>query len=102
MMRERRRRRYNGETGDDRASGSRRQAAMEITVQSGDISAFGADAVVVNLFEGVTAPGGATGAIDRAMGDAISSLIAAGDLRGKRGEVTLIQPLGTNQAPRAC
>ena len=73
---------------------------MEITVQSGDISAFGADAVVVNLFEGVTAPGGATGAIDRAMGDAISSLIAAGDLRGKLGEFTLIHTLGKIQAPR--
>src|SRR3989304_6205940 len=73
---------------------------MEITVQSGDISAFGADAVVVNLFEGVTGPGGATGAVDRAMGGAISSLIAAGDVRGKLGEFALIHTLGKIAAPR--
>src|SRR3989304_5180408 len=73
---------------------------VEIDVQPGDISAFRADAVVVNLFEGVTAPGGATGALDRAMGGAISSLIAAGDLRGKAGEFTLIHTLGKLPAPR--
>lgn len=73
---------------------------MEISVQSGDIAAFAADAVVVNLFEGVTTPGGATGAVDRAMGGAISSLIAAGDIRGKLGEFTLIHTLGKMPAPR--
>jgi len=73
---------------------------MEINVQAGDISAFAADAVVVNLFEGVTAPGGATGAVDRAMGGAISSLIAAGDVRGKLGEFALIHTLGKIAAPR--
>ena len=73
---------------------------MEINVQAGDISAFAADAVVVNLFEGVTAPGGATGAVDGAMGGAISSLIAAGDVRGKLGEFALIHTLGKIAAPR--
>jgi leucyl aminopeptidase len=50
--------------------------------------------VVVNLFEGVTAPGGATGAVDTALGGAISQLIAQGDVRGKSGELTLIHTLG--------
>lgn len=67
---------------------------MQIKVQSGDISSFAADAIVVNLFEGVTTPGGGAGAVDRALGGAISDLITAGDLRGKQGETTLIHSLG--------
>ena len=73
---------------------------MQIKVQSGDISAFGADAIVVNLFEGITTPGGGTGAVDRALGGAISQLIEAGDIRGKSGEFTLIHSLGRIPAPR--
>jgi leucyl aminopeptidase len=41
-----------------------------------------ADALIVNLFEGVTSPGGATGAVDRALGGLISEAIRAGDFRG--------------------
>ena len=37
---------------------------MKITVETGDITASTADAIVVNLFEGITAPGGATGAVE--------------------------------------
>ncbi|HEY7467866.1 MAG TPA: leucyl aminopeptidase [Dehalococcoidia bacterium] len=73
---------------------------MQIKVQSGDISAHRADAIVVNLFEGVTTPGGGTGAVDRALGGAISQLIEAGDIRGKSGEFTLIHSLGRIPAPR--
>ena len=73
---------------------------MKIRVEPGDISTVAADAVVVNLFEGVQTPGGGTGAVDRAMGGAISSLIAQGDLRGKWGEVVLIHTLGRLPSPR--
>lgn len=73
---------------------------MQITVQQGDISEFKADAIVVNLFEGVTSPGGATGAVDRAMGGAITGLIAQGDIRGKSGEFTLVHTLGKLPAAR--
>jgi leucyl aminopeptidase len=73
---------------------------MQIKVQSGDIAAFQADAVVVNLFEGVTSPGGGTGAVDGAMGGAISDLIRAGDMRGKLGEFTLVHTFGKLPAPR--
>jgi leucyl aminopeptidase len=73
---------------------------MNIRVQTGDISSFQADAIVVNLFEGVSVPGGGTGAVDRAMGGAISGLIAQGDIRGKSGEFTLIHALGRLPAPR--
>ena len=73
---------------------------MRITVESGDIAASAADAVVVNLFEGVTSPGGGTGAVDRALGGAISDLIADGEIRGKAGEMTLIHTLGRMASAR--
>ena len=41
---------------------------MQIKVQSGDIATFQADAIVVNLFEGIDSPGGGTGAVDEALG----------------------------------
>ena len=68
---------------------------MEMNVVTGDIVQQDVGAVVVNLFEGVTTPGGATGAVDKAMGGAISALIADGEIRGKRGELTLIHTLGS-------
>jgi leucyl aminopeptidase len=73
---------------------------MKIDVQQGDISSFKADAVVVNLFEGVTSPGGATGAVDRAMAGAISTLIGQGDIRGKLNEFSLVHTLGRLPSPR--
>ena len=68
---------------------------MDIKVVTGDIAQQEVGAVVVNLFEGVTTPGGATGAVDKAMGGAISALIADGEIKGKSGELTLIHTLGT-------
>ena len=67
---------------------------MEIKVVAGDIAKQDVGAVVVNLFEGVTSPGGATGVVDKAMGGAISALIADGEIKGKRGETTVIHTLG--------
>ena len=59
---------------------------MNIVVRQGDIAATSAGAVVVNLFEGVTAPAGATGAVDKALDGAITHLINSGDIRGKSGD----------------
>jgi leucyl aminopeptidase len=73
---------------------------MQIKVASGDISAFKADAIIVNLFEGVDVPAGGTGAVDAAMGGAIKDLIAAGDIRGKQGEITLVHSMGRLPSPR--
>ncbi|MGE3983192.1 MAG: M17 family metallopeptidase, partial [Dehalococcoidia bacterium] len=73
---------------------------MNLVVRQGDIAATSADAVVVNLFEGVTAPDGATGAVDKALDGAITSLIASGDIRGKSGEFTLIHTFGKLPSPR--
>jgi leucyl aminopeptidase len=73
---------------------------MEIKVVSGGIEATQDELVVVNLFEGVEVPGGATGAVDQALGGAIREAIADGDLRGKRGEVTVFYPRGAIPASR--
>ncbi|TMG00579.1 MAG: leucyl aminopeptidase, partial [Chloroflexi bacterium] len=62
---------------------------MQIKVESGDITQHPAKAVIVNLFEDVKKPGGATGAIDRALSGGLSALISEGEIKGKSGEVTL-------------
>lgn len=56
---------------------------MQISVQQHSIITDTSDCIVVNLFEGVTTPGGATGTVDTALGGAISRLIASGDFTGK-------------------
>lgn len=73
---------------------------MDVRVISGDIAATSADAIVVNLFEGVTSPGGGTGAADRALGGLISRLIAQGDISGKRGELILLHAAAGAPSPR--
>ena len=73
---------------------------MQINVIQGDIAERSDPLIVVNLFEGVTKPGGATGAVDGALGGAISDLIAEGDITGKKGELTLIYGLGKLAAKR--
>jgi len=67
---------------------------LEIKVIVGDIAQIEADAIVVNLFEGVEQPGGATAAVDKALSGAISSLIGRSEIKGKFGEVSIIHTLG--------
>ena len=64
-----------------------------INVAAGDATNCETPALVVNLFQGVTQPGGGTGAVDRALGGAISQLIADGEIKGKLGELTLIHTM---------
>ena len=73
---------------------------MEIKVEAGDIVQHPAKAIIINLFEGVTSPGGVTGAVDRALGNGISQLISEGEIKGKTGEMTLVHTLGRVPAPR--
>ena len=67
---------------------------MKITVDIADITRVETPALIVNLFKGVTKPGGATGAVDRALDGAISSLIEDGEITGKQGEMTLLHTMG--------
>ena len=73
---------------------------MEIRVVHGNIAEREDAAAVVNLFEGVTHPSGATGAMDSALDGAITDLIAEGDVKAGRGDVSLIHTLGKAPAKR--
>lgn len=73
---------------------------MKIIVSQGEIQASQADTLIVNLFDDVTTPSGATGAMDQALGGAIRELIASGDLTGKAGEVGVLYPRGAVPAVR--
>lgn len=67
---------------------------MKIKAISGNIVDLAVDAIVVNLFEGTKSPGGATGAVDKALDGVISRLITRGQIKGKLGEITSIHTLG--------
>ncbi len=73
---------------------------MKIALEQGNIVQADADLIIVNLFQGVTMPGGATGAVDRALAGAISDVIAAGDFTGKSGETLVLYTRGAIPAPR--
>ncbi len=73
---------------------------MQFTITQGNIATTAVDCIVVNLFEGVEVPGGATGAVDAALGGAIRSLIAAGDFDGKMGATALLYTNGKLPALR--
>ena len=67
---------------------------LEVKVVTGDITEIDADAIVVNLFQGVEEVSGASAAVDKALGGAISSLISKGEFKGKFGEVSVVHTLG--------
>jgi len=67
---------------------------LDIRVAAGDITIVKTDAIIVNLFEGVLHPGGATGAVDKALDKAISALIEQGEFKGKFNEISILHTLG--------
>ena len=71
-----------------------KSTGLKIDVQSTDIIGIDTPALVVNLFRGVKKPGGATGAVDKALGGVITQLIEDGEIKGSTGETTLIHTLG--------
>ncbi|MFO7632568.1 MAG: leucyl aminopeptidase, partial [Caldilinea sp.] len=73
---------------------------MQFSITQGNITDLAVDCIVVNLFEGVETPGGATGAVDQALGGMIRSLIAAGDFDGKAGATALLYTDGKAPAAR--
>ncbi len=73
---------------------------MKVKVSQGSIQESKADTIIVNLFEGVTTPVGATGAVDKALRGAISEIIANGDFEGKAGQVAVLYPRSTIPAQR--
>ncbi len=73
---------------------------MDVSAASVNPLTIAVDALVVNLFERTTPPSGVTASVDRALGGAISELIASGDATGRSGEVTVLYPRGAIAAHR--
>ena len=75
---------------------------MRIDVKHWNILEVDADVAVVNLFERVARPGGATGAADSALDGLISKLIQDGEVSGELGATTLLhrQTAGDTPGPR--
>ena len=73
---------------------------MDVLTAQANILEQDADLVVVNLFDGVKEPGGATGAVDRALNGQISAAIAAGDIEGKLNETLYLYANGALAARR--
>ena len=67
---------------------------MEISVVAGNITQQESPAIVVGMLQGVTDPAGALGEVDQALDGAITSLIEDGEIKGNRGELTLLHTLG--------
>jgi leucyl aminopeptidase len=67
---------------------------VEIKLIVGDMTQTEADAIVVNTFEDVEKPSGATAAVDRALDGAISSLIGRGEIKGRFEEVAIVHTFG--------
>jgi leucyl aminopeptidase len=73
---------------------------MDVKVINASIQATAADAIIVNLFEGIAVPAGASGAVDKALSGAISEVIRANDFRGKLNEMSIIYARGVIPAAR--
>ncbi|NLI97151.1 leucyl aminopeptidase [bacterium] len=67
---------------------------MKIEVKRGDVASISTPLIIVNLFKGVKSPGGATGAIDKALDGVVSNAIGAGEIEGKLGETVLFHTYG--------
>jgi len=72
---------------------------MDVKAIPGAIQESDADAIIVNLFEGVQ-PGGATKAVDGSLGGAIRDLVDGGDFSGKAGQAAVLYPRGAIPARR--
>ena len=79
---------------------SDKRSPLEIHVVPGNIAEQQADCLVVNLFQGMTAPAGATGAVDKALDGALTRLLATGDFTGKADTTALVYTNGKLSTPR--
>jgi len=68
------------------------EVSVKLPVKTGDVGTMGGPAVAVNLYKGVTEPGGATKAVDEAAGGIITRTLARGGFKGELGEVLVLYP----------
>jgi leucyl aminopeptidase len=71
---------------------------MKIKLECASVVECKCDVLIVNEFEGVKHPGGATGAVDKALGGEITKLLASGAINGKLGSTYPIQTYGKIKA----
>ena len=64
---------------------------MNFTVKQGSVTQQSCDVLIVNLFQGVKLPGGATAAVDKALDGAIRELIREEEFEGRLGETLVIR-----------
>jgi leucyl aminopeptidase len=67
---------------------------MKIEIAHQSVTQFDGDLLIINLFKGVKKPGGATGAIDKALNLIISHTIQKGELTGEIGETVVLHTFG--------
>ncbi len=67
---------------------------MKFKIAAQSVDDFQGDALIVNLFEGVKKPDGATAAVDKALSGTITRAIQKGDITGHLGEVLVMHSLG--------
>ena len=72
---------------------------MKVTVRQGEIQKTRDEALVVNLFQGAK-PGGATGAVDKALGGTLLRAINSGDFMGEKNRTVVLYPDGRFPARR--
>ena len=73
---------------------------MDVQITRASITELDCDALIVNLFEGVTSPGGATGAVDKALDGLIGEVIQKEQFKGKLGSLLSIHTHGKIPARR--
>lgn len=73
---------------------------MKVQVNKGDTANYATELLVVNLFKGVKTPGGATGAVDKALEGTISASIKAGEIEGKLGQTLILHTFDKIPAKR--
>ncbi len=73
---------------------------MKLSVKTQDITNVKCDVLIVNLFDGVKTPGGATGVVDKALGGAIAKVIKNKEFTGKKGTTAVVDGTGKIGAGR--
>ncbi len=71
---------------------------MKIKVVCSALTDVACDLLVVNEFEGVKHPGGATGAVDKALNGLVTEMSACGELSGKIDSVPVVHTQGKIKA----
>jgi leucyl aminopeptidase len=73
---------------------------MQVSVEQGNITEIQTEAICLGIFQGVQRPGGAAGAVDKALGGVLSELLSDGDFSCKKGEVFVLRTHGKIGAKR--